>query len=98
MIRKFLDISTSHLKPETLTALTDRPLERLPFSGGPTPYGWFAYTHDENCGEGDARIPDEMFACMKHARALDCDYVMFDCDSEVIEGLPVFDHDSKAEG
>lgn len=92
MIRKFLDLSTAHLKPETLALLAGRTLETLPFAGAATAYGWFAYAHDDNCGEGDDRIPDEMYACMEHARRLGCDYLLFDCDSEPVDGLPVFDH------
>lgn len=92
MIRKFLDLSTAHLSPATLERFNGLPPDRLPFAGGPTDYGWFAYAHDENCGEGDDAIPEEMFACMTFARAQGCDYILFDCDAEPIEGLPVFDH------
>lgn len=98
MIRKFLDLSTAHLSPATMKMLNGLLSHQLPFAGGVTTHGWFAYAHDENCGEGEDRIPDEMYACMEHARRLGCDYLLFDCDSEVIEGLPVFDHGEKVGG
>ena len=98
MIRKFLDLSTAHLKPDTLAMLSGRSLETLPFAGGATSYGWFAYAHDENAGEGDDAIPDDLFACMQHARSLGCDYLHFDCDGEEVDGLPVFDHGESTEG
>ncbi len=89
-IRRFLDLSTAHLQQ------ADRLF--LEFSANPGSlgglaamagtYGWFVYAHDERCCEG---ISDVLWAIFERARALGCDYVLFDADGPVLEGLPVFE-------
>lgn len=98
MIRNFLDLSTSHVSKETaswldaqgliaaqcLTAESARPEIHM----GRTIHGWFVYADEENAS---GTIPDDLFAVLRHARAQDCDYVLFDCDGDTIEGLAIFD-------
>lgn len=81
MIRKFLTLSTAHISRETLDRLNaiDHP-DGLPFAGGITSYGWFAYCHDENLGQGDDEIPADLWAIMVYARSIGCEYVMLDAD------------------
>ena len=52
-------------------------------------YGWFVYAHDDRCCEG---ISDVLWAIFERARALGCDYVLFDADGPVLESLPVFEN------
>jgi len=90
-LRAFLDLSTAHLKQETLVLLNEG-VERLHFVIYPTEYGWFVYAHDE-CFE-DLEIPEEMVAAMKKARELGAEYINYDCDADTSpELLPVFPHD-----
>lgn len=93
-VRTFLDLSTGHLTPRTRRDLETRAVVDLPFAGGPTRYGWFAYAHDENSGVGGDQIHSDLWACMCFARTLGCDYLMFDCDAEVIAELPYFEDET----
>ena len=89
-IRRFLDLSTAHLE------VADRIF--LEFSADPGKrdglavmagtYGWFVYAYDDRCCEG---ISDVLWTIFERARALGCDYVLFDADGPVMEGLPVFE-------
>ena len=93
-IRRFLDLSTAHLQP------ADRLF--LEFSANPGSlgglaamagtYGWFVYAHDERCCEG---ISDALWAIFERARALGCEYVLFDADGPVLADLPVFEDQAK---
>jgi len=90
-IRSFLDCSTRHLSPDTLAALNEigTQLDRLPFAGGVTAYGWFAYACEEEPEDG---IQPDLWAVMQHARSLGCEYILFDSDAPEVDGLPVYDH------
>ena len=93
-IRRFLDLSTAHLQP------ADRLF--LEFSANPGSlsgvaamagtYGWFVYAHDDRCCEG---ISDALWAIFERARAVGCDYVLFDADAPVLEDLPVFEDEAE---
>ena len=93
-IRRFLDLSTAHLQP------ADRLF--LEFSANPGSlgglaamagtYGWFVYAYDERCCEG---ISDALWAIFERARALGCEYVLFDADGPVLADLPVFEDQAK---
>ena len=92
-IRHFLDLSTAHLQQ------ADRLF--LEFSANPGSlgglaamagtYGWFVYAHDERCCKG---ISDALWAIFERARALGCDYVLFDADAPILEDLPVFEDEA----
>ena len=93
-IRRFLDLSTAHLQQ------ADRLF--LEFSANPGSlgglaamagtYGWFVYAHDERCCEG---ISDALWAIFEQARALGCDYVLFDADAPILENLPIFEGEAE---
>ena len=89
-IRRFLDLSTAHLQPADRLFLefsaTPGSLGGLAAMAGT--YGWFVYAHDERCCDS---ISDVLWAIFEQARALGCDYVLFDADGPVLEGLPVFE-------
>ena len=92
-IRRFLDLSTGHLQQ------ADRLF--LEFSANPGSlgglaamagtYGWFVYAHDDRCCDG---ISDVLWTIFERARALGCEYVLFDADAPTLEGLPVFEENS----
>lgn len=88
MVRMFLDLSTTHLKASTraMWSLATGPAE-LPFSGGPTDYGWFAHAPESN---DDHLFTDDLWACMQRARALGCDYILFDADAGIDDALPIY--------
>lgn len=92
-IRKLLVLSTSHVTKATADLLnsTDAATE-WPGCGGPYgEYGWMFYCSEENNGEGDRHIPDELFAVMQFARANGCDNVLLDRDSDPVDGLPTWE-------
>lgn len=84
-IEKLLLLSTGHLTEKTTRNALAAPTDSWPCSGGPIPYGWFVYAHDENVGD---QIPADLWRCMVFARGLGCEYVKFDCDVEPIPELP----------
>lgn len=80
-IRNLLQISTGHLKPETLTRFSDVDCNYLPFYGSSTPHGFFVYAHDDfECMD---ECPPEMLPIMTKAREMGCDYILFDCDAQL---------------
>lgn len=90
--RRFVVVSTGHVSRPTATMLDETPCAKWPCVGGSyADYGWFFYAHDENCGEGDQHIPDDLFAVMTWARAKGFDYVLLDCDADAADDLQTFE-------
>jgi hypothetical protein len=91
-IRKMLVLSTGHISKATADYLTKTPAQDWPFCGGTYgPYGWFFYAHDENAGEGDQAIPDDLWACMVFARAQGCPNLLLDEAGDHTDELPSYD-------
>ncbi len=85
-------ISTGHVSASTATMLNTRPRAEWPCAGGCySDYGWFVYAHDENCGEGDQRIPEDLFAVMTWAGQNGCSHILFHQDADEVDGLPFYD-------
>lgn len=93
-VRRFLDMSSSHLSAETwvwLDAQTDADLVRDPshphaeILGGRTRHGWFVYASEAPV----APIPADLAAIMRRARQQDVEYVRFDVDAPLSKDLPV---------
>ena len=55
-------------------------------------YGWFVYAYDDQCCDG---VSDVLWAIFQRTRALRCDYVLFDADAPMLEGLPVFEEEAE---
>jgi hypothetical protein len=90
-VRKFLDISTAHLRPSTRAAVANQPTG-LTVHPHPDGYGWFVYVSEDEPEPGDAAIEfEDLAACIDRARALDCDYILFDCDAELDDTLPTYE-------
>lgn len=91
-VTKLLVLSTGHITKETNSLLTIIDMSEWPCSGGPYgDYGWFLYAHDENCDEGDQKIPDDLWAVMQFARKEGCNYILLDRDGDTTEELPIYD-------
>jgi len=90
-VRRFLDISTAHLSEEDKALLDSfaAPDSRLGPMTVSTCYGWWMYAIDD-CYE-DNCLSDNLTRICKHARKNGCDYILFDCDAETDEELPVFE-------
>ncbi|MDT8278790.1 hypothetical protein RQ734_22295 [Roseomonas mucosa] len=93
-IRSFLDLSSSHLSPETWAWLDAQTTDAMVRSLGPSAqvvlaggmrYGWFIYA-DEEPGE---TIPSDLMAVFRFARLRGCEYVLFDTDATPMEDLPI---------
>jgi len=85
MIRKFLDLSTGHLTEKTREWISsfEFPNRSNPLIGAETAFGWFLYVQAER-GEG---VPDDLWSVMRFAQRLGCEYLYFDADAEVVDGL-----------
>lgn len=91
-VRNFIVVSTAHLTERTARHLEGTPASEWPCAGGPYgDYGWFVYAHEENCEAGPMSIPEDLFGVMTWARKQRVDYILFDCDGDVIDGLPSHD-------
>lgn len=89
---RYLLISTVHV-PKAVAELLDAwavalPAHR-PVTVAPTQFGWFVSTR-EAAGAAAADIPIELNAIQRLGRERACDFVLLDCDAEVLPELPVF--------
>lgn len=86
--RKFLDISTIHLRPETIERLqTDKSLcVAYPHPEG---FGWFVWVPTDTNSDKDYYHPD-LVACFKVARKEGCEYILFDRDASSHDDLEVY--------
>lgn len=89
-VRKFLDLSTAHLTAETRDAIEAHTING-PVYDHPDGCGWLIWVtvdkdSDIECGE-----PPDLVAARDLARGLGCDYILFDSDGPIIDGLPVHD-------
>lgn len=95
MTRRFLDVSSGQLSPDTWAwldahlagdALRDPAnLIAAELGGGRTPSGWFAYAPEAPVND----IPADLRQVFREARRRRADYVLLDSDAPIIPGLPV---------
>ena len=90
VIRKFLDLSTGHLRLSTREWLKKKLAwnSSLGPYGAVMPYGFIVYAHDDLGGED---WPKELEPIFKRANEHDCSYVMFDADADRDEVLAWFE-------
>ena len=95
-VRQFLDLSTGHLRPETREAwsagmaVDDEAMSLV----SATQHGFFVWAGDASEGaEADEGWPHDVADCRRRARAMGCDYLLFDADAEPVAGLPFYDDD-----
>lgn len=90
--RRLVVLSTSHVSEATAKRFDETKADEWPCVGGPYAYyGWFVYAHEENFGIGMDAIPDDLLAVMQWARRHRFEYILFDCDAETVDELPVYD-------
>ena len=95
MIRSFLDASSGHLSLDTWSWLNANLADDVisnpangtaaSIAGGKTRYGWFVYA-PEDAVEG---LPEDLVAVQLRARQQGAEYVLFDCDTPPVPGLPI---------
>ncbi len=102
-IEPYLILSTAHLSPATRDWLSRLDFQREGPCGGPHPYGWTLFVHDDNLcliGKGAAQppattpfgqFPPDLWACFVKARQLGCSRVHFDCDEPACDLLSIFE-------
>ncbi len=87
-----LVLSTGHVSMETAELMDNNNISRVVlYNKGD--YGWFVYIPDEGIDFDeleDGECPADLYRCMKYARDNGCDWLMFDCDTETIDELPVY--------
>lgn len=98
----FLDLSTAHLDARSRAWLSEAATlnHAASYHGhgagaaistlGATYYGWFLHVP-----EADTGAPAALQACMDHAKAAGCAYILFDADGPVDPDLPVYDDEEE---
>lgn len=81
-IARMLVLTTGHLTHETANKMTSLPTAIFEKSE----YGFFCYVSEDT-----DELPTDLEACIHYARSRSCEWLMFDCDGPIIDGLPVFD-------
>lgn len=94
-VRQFLDLSTSHLPFRVLIGDEYGPSPLKSLDGvvaySHDEFGWLVWVPDDpDEVNEDHDIPAELLAVQKHARSLNCDYVLFDRDGPVDQELPTW--------
>lgn len=100
-IRSFLDLSTAHLSTATRTWLDEQGRiaalcrtstdPRPAFCMGSTSDGWLCWAGMEDDEANLQALPFDLIRCIRHAKRLGCDYILFDCDAEIDEALYVYE-------
>lgn len=95
-VRRFLDLSTGHLRIETRERM-DRGGEFgddvvLIFDphGDQGQYGWWLWAGRRGQDDMVEKLPADLRAVVEHARNLGCDWICFDRDAEAVAELPVY--------
>ena len=87
-VRRFLDLSTAHLRPATREAFSRR-LDLVSMTG---PYGWLLHVPEEEDGPCESLAAFVELPSVFHvARTEDCDFVLFDADANADDRLEIFD-------
>lgn len=82
MMETMLVLSTAHLTEGTCsTWLHHASLVAYPKGD----VGWFVHVPDSTHGD----VPADLAECLEQARALNCDWIMFDRDAAALTILPV---------
>ncbi len=99
MIRRFLDVSSEHLSPDTWTWLDAQfaddklrdphNLIAAQLAGGRIRYGWFVYAPEDSATD----MPEDLARVLAEARRQRAEYVLLDCDAVPNQDLPVLHPD-----
>lgn len=104
MIRHMLDCSSGHLSADTWSwldaqladdSLRDpRNAAAASIAGGRTRYGWLVYAIQQ----AEEPIPADLASVCDYARRRGADYILFDCDANPDQDLPILHPDFVATG
>jgi hypothetical protein len=83
-IRKFLEVSTGNITPNTMEKIESRGLKVSTMSG---PYGAFVYVLDDAELERQLITEADLLPVLAEARKNGCDWIYFDPDRDPLEGL-----------
>ncbi len=87
-----LALSMGYVSEETAELMNDDNIDGVVLYNKGN-YGWFVHVPDSGLEFDvleDGECPADLYRCMKYARDNGCDWIMFDCDVETIEDLPVY--------
>lgn len=94
MLGKYLDISTSHLKEETLNSLSEN---KMPYSYD-YKEGVFISVPDKNViREEVCDLPSDLLILLNYAWENGISLIRLDADGEVMKNLPVYEGDMPSE-
>lgn len=96
-VRRFLDLSTAHLHPDTRDSLDSLPVPSYPHPDACAYFVWVppivdGHDHFDDWEHEDRCAYPDLMAALRFARDQRCDYVLFDADAPACDGLPVYDH------
>lgn len=83
-----LALSTGHVSGDTATLMDIDKCGLIIYEK--EGYGWFVHI-PEPFDENKESIPKDLYKCITLARKQGCDWIMFDCDVEPIDELPVYE-------
>jgi len=95
-VRKYLEISTIHLTPETRRRFEAGDYISSTYES-PDGDGWFFYVADPEAEEAGDPWPADLKACLERARARGCDYILLDCDALEDPELPQYPDEETTE-
>lgn len=82
-VRKFLDISTGHVRPDTMDLINSGAMSSNTLAGE---HG--AMLHVPSEPDLNPNHTADLLLIFEYARKHDCDYVLLDGDAELIDELP----------
>ena len=82
---KYLDLSTLHVRAETLN-----PSAAKGFLVAEYDYGAIYNVPGEDLEEYLAEVPEDLAIVLRYAKAQGCNLVRLDCDADVIDDLPTY--------
>jgi uncharacterized protein (DUF849 family) len=94
-VYRYLDLSTAHTSPGELDAV----IALTTSSAGPRTirHEWGAWVNVPGTDDDEITLDalqercPSVVACLRYARALDCQWINFDADAEVVDALPQFE-------
>lgn len=87
-IQKMMVLSTAHMSPATAANWI---LECPWACYDKGDYGWFMYVCDDVGITEAAGVPPEIRSAIHVAKREGCDWIMWDCDSPLVDELPQYD-------
>lgn len=90
MLGKYLDISTSHLKEETLNSLSEN---KMPYSYDYKEGIFISVPDKDIIGKEIRNLPSDLVVLLEYAWENDVLLIRLDTDGEVVDDLPVYEWD-----